>query len=152
MLAPVPWLPEAHILKYSGFMVPNGQKLESRRFEHNSGPPLPSRGTHPLSCVPRRRELAAGVGQGRGVQLAWNSGFVLLPSTIPYVHPTPGDPCPQVRGNELCTATTAPSGLSRSVKCTQLPSSQSLLCSSPVRITFLCAVATLHPQVCNNPF
>lgn len=49
MLAAVLWLPEAHILKYSGFMVPNGQKIESRRFKHNSGPPLPSRGTHPFS-------------------------------------------------------------------------------------------------------
>ncbi|KAF3824511.1 hypothetical protein GH733_008796 [Mirounga leonina] len=33
-------LPEAHILKYSAFMVPDGQKLESRRFKHNSGASL----------------------------------------------------------------------------------------------------------------
>lgn len=133
------------------------QKIQTQQWaslaikRHSSIQRLCSAKPYPLSCVPRR-ELAAGVGQGRGVQLAWNSGFVLLPSTIPYVRPTPGAPCPQVRGNEQCTATTAPSGLSRSVKCTQLPSSRSLLCSSPVRMAFLCAVATLHPQVCNDPF
>lgn len=104
-------------------------------------------------CVQKgegRRQQEWGREEGYG----WLETVASCSWPLPYpTYTPPRSPCPQVPGNEQCmTTTTTPSGLSRGVKCTHPPSGQyTSLFPSKNCITFLCAVATLHPQVCNNP-
>lgn len=82
---------------------------------------------YPFACL-LRRELAARMGRGIGSQLASNSGFMLSPSTVPYMRPLASN-----SWQGTCPAATAPSGLGRSGECTHPPSSQALPCSFPGR-------------------
>lgn len=129
MLAALLQLSGAKIRKSFRLMVPSDPKLKSPEDPNNSGASfaikrhsfirslihactqrLLSAKPYPSPCVPRTKELAARVGQGVGLELAWSrldSGFLLLPSSVSH----PPALCPPVLGKNQYRATKMPPGL-----------------------------------------